>query len=166
MKVILNKKPKPAKKEQEADPVLISNRKARHDYFVLESFEAGIALAGTEVKSLRAKLGNLNDAFAHFEGPELFLYGLHITPYGFGNIHNHDPLRVRKLLMHKRELLRLKGLVLQKGHTLIPLTLYLKRGRVKVSLGLCKGKVQHDKREDIKRRDADREARQMMKNQR
>jgi SsrA-binding protein len=137
---------------------LVTNRKARHDYHILETFEAGIALAGTEVKSLRAGKGNLKDSFARVDGGELFLYNMHISPYEKGNIYNKDPLRTRKLLMHKKQISRLFGLVKEKGLTLIPLKLYLnERGLVKVELGLAKGKALYDKREDIKRRDAGRE---------
>ena len=137
---------------------LVTNRKARHDYHVLETYEAGIALAGTEVKSLRQGKGNLKDSFGRVEGGELFLYGMHVSPYEKGNIFNKDPVRPRKLLMKKREILRLFGLVQEKGLTLIPLKLYLnERGLVKVELALAKGKALYDKREDIKRREAGRE---------
>ncbi len=137
---------------------LITNRKARHDYHILETFEAGIALVGTEVKSLREGKGNLKDSFARVENGELFLYNMHISPYEKGNIFNEDPLRTRKLLMHKKEIHRLAGQVKEKGLTLIPLKVYLnERGLIKVELALAKGKALYDKREDIKRRDANRE---------
>lgn len=137
---------------------LVTNRKARHDYHILETFEAGISLAGTEVKSLREGKGNLKDSFARVENGELFLYNMHISPYEKGNIYNKDPLRTRKLLMHKRQINRLSGLVSEKGLTLIPLKLYLnQRGLVKVELALAKGKALYDKREAIKQRDANRE---------
>jgi len=137
---------------------LVTNRKARHDYHILETFEAGISLAGTEVKSLREGKGNLKDSFALINKGEMFLHNMHISPYEKGNIFNKDPLRTRKLLMHKREINRLYGLVKEKGLTLIPLKLYLnQRGLVKVELGLAKGKALYDKREDIKRRDANRD---------
>lgn len=137
---------------------LITNRKARHDYHILETFEAGIALVGTEVKSLREGKGNLKDSFARAENGELFLYNMHISPYEKGNIFNEDPLRTRKLLMHKKEIHRLAGQVKEKGLTLIPLKVYLnERGLIKVELALAKGKALYDKREDIKRRDANRE---------
>jgi SsrA-binding protein len=144
--------------------VLVTNRKARHDYHVLETFEAGIALVGTEVKSLREGKGNLKDSFAKVENGELFLYNMHISPYEKGNIFNRDPLRTRKLLMHKKQINRLAGRVQEKGLTLIPLKVYLnERGLVKVELALAKGKAIYDKREDIKRRDAKREVEKAFK---
>lgn len=137
---------------------LVTNRKARHDYHIIETYEAGIVLVGTEVKSLRAGKGNLKDSFAMVENGELYLYNMHISPYEKGNIYNKDPLRQRKLLMHKREIARLSGQIKEKGMTLIPLRLYLnERGLVKVELALAKGKALYDKREDIKRRTAERE---------
>ncbi len=137
---------------------LVTNRKARHDYHILETHEAGIALAGTEVKSLRAGKGNLKDSFAKVENGELFVYNMHISPYEKGNIFNKDPMRPRKLLMKRREIDRLFGLVKEKGLTLIPLKLYLnEKGLVKVELAVAKGKTLYDRREDIKQRDADRE---------
>ena len=137
---------------------LVTNRKARHDYHILETHEAGISLAGTEVKSLRQGKGNLKDSFARVEGGELYLYSMHISPYEKGNIFNKDPLRPRKLLMKKREIGRLFGLIKEKGLTLVPLKLYLnERGLVKVELAVAKGKALYDKREDIKQRDAGRE---------
>lgn len=136
----------------------MTNRKARHDYHILETYEAGIALAGTEVKSLREGKANLKDSFARVEKGELYLYNMHISPYEKGNIYNKDPLRPRKLLMHRKEIDRLYGLVKEKGVTLIPLRVYLnERGLVKVELAVAKGKTLYDKREDIKRRDAQRE---------
>ncbi|MFY9312919.1 MAG: SsrA-binding protein SmpB [Tepidanaerobacteraceae bacterium] len=144
--------------------VLVTNRKARHDYHVLETFEAGIALVGTEVKSLREGKGNLKDSFAKVENGELFLYNMHISPYEKGNIFNRDPLRTRKLLMHKKQINRLAGRVQEKGLTLIPLKVYLnERDLVKVELALAKGKAIYDKREDIKRRDAKREVEKAFK---
>lgn len=143
---------------------LVTNRKARHDYHILETYEAGIALAGTEVKSLRQGKGNLKDSFARIEGGEIFIYNMHISPYEQGNIYNKDPVRPRKLLMKKREILRLFGLVKEKGLTLIPLKLYLnERGLVKVELAVAKGKARYDKREDIKQRDAGREMQRAFK---
>ncbi|MCR4431840.1 MAG: SsrA-binding protein SmpB [Tepidanaerobacteraceae bacterium] len=137
---------------------LVTNRKARHDYHILETYEAGIALSGTEVKSLRAGKGNLKDSYAGVEKGELLLYNMHISPYEKGNIFNKDPLRTRKLLMHRREINRLFGLVKEKGVTLIPLRVYLnERGLVKVELAVAKGKTLYDRREDIKRKDAERE---------
>lgn len=133
------------------------NRAARHNYFVVESFETGIELVGTEVKSIRNGGVNLKDSWCSIDGGELFVKGMHISPYEKGNIFNKDPLRVRKLLMHKREIMRLYGLIKQEGLTLIPLSMYFKGSRVKMQLGLCKGKKLHDKREDMAKRDAKRE---------
>lgn len=156
-------KEKKTKKDQHEDNTLATNRKAHRDYLIIEKIETGIVLQGTEVKSLRNHRGNLNDAFAVFRGDELYLQGLHISPYDFGNIHNHDPIRTRKLLLHRKELNRLLGFVQQKSYTLIPLTLYLKRGKVKVSLAVGKGKQQYDKRQDIIKRDTNREAQAVLK---
>lgn len=143
--------------------VIAVNRKARHDYFVEETYECGIALAGTEVKSLRAGTVNLKDSYCIIKDGELFVIGMHISPYEKGNLFNRDPLRQRKLLMHKREINRLFGLVKQDGYSLIPLSLYFKNSRVKVEMGLCKGKKLHDKRESTARRDADREMDRVIK---
>ena len=139
------------------------NRKARHDYFVLETFETGIELVGTEVKSLRQGGINLKDSWCTIDGGELFVKGMHISPYEKGNVFNRDPFRVRKLLMHKREIIRLYGKVKQEGLTLIPLSLYFKNSRVKLELGLCKGKQLHDKRDDMAKRDAKREIERALK---
>ena len=139
------------------------NRKARHDYFVIETYEAGIALFGTEVKSLRAGTVNLKDSYCSIKDGEIFVCGMHISPYEKGNIFNRDPLRDKKLLMHKREILKLFGLVSREGYTLIPLSLYFSGSRVKVEIGLCKGKHNYDKREDIADRDAKREIERTMK---
>ena len=136
---------------------IAENRKARHEYFVLESFEAGLVLTGTEVKSIRQGAVNLKDSWCSIEDGELFIKQMHISPYEKGNIYNRDPLRVRKLLMHKAEIHRLLGKVKTEGLTLVPLSLYFKDGRVKVQLGLCKGKKLYDKREDAAKRDAKRE---------
>lgn len=133
------------------------NRKARHEYFILESFEAGIELVGTEVKSIRNGSVNLKDSWCSIDNGEIFIKGMHISPYEKGNIFNRDPLRVRKLLIHKREINKLFGSVKQDGLTLIPLSLYFKDSRVKVQIGLCKGKKLYDKREDSAKRDAKRE---------
>jgi SsrA-binding protein len=146
-----------------SENTLINNRKARHDFTILETFEAGVVLKGTEVKSIRAHKANLNDSFGRVEREEIFLYNFHIDPYEFGNRENHDPLRKKKLLLHAHEIKRLIGQVAQKGFTLVPLTLYLKRGKVKVSLALAKGKLQLDKREDLKKKIADREAQAALK---
>ena len=142
---------------------IAENRKAFHDYFVEESFEAGIELCGTEVKALRAGGVNLKDAWCSVVGGEMFVNGMHISPYEQGNIFNRDPLRVRRLLMHKREIMRLYGLVKQDGYALIPLSLYFKGSRVKVQVGLCRGKKNYDKRETAARRDMQREARRGLK---
>ncbi len=139
------------------------NRKARHDYFVLETYEAGIELFGTEVKSLRAGSVNLKDSWCTIEHGELFLLGAHISPYEKGNIFNRDPLRSRKLLMHKREIMKLYGTVKQDGVSLIPLSMYFKNSHVKVEVGLCKGKKLYDKRADMAKRDAKREMDRAMK---
>lgn len=146
-----------------AGKVIAVNRKARHDYFVLETFETGIELAGTEVKSLRAGGVNLKDSWCTIDGGELFVKGMHISPYDKGNVFNRDPFRVRKLLMHKREIMRLLGKVKQEGLTLIPLSLYFKKNHVKLEMGLCKGKQLHDKRQDIANRDAAREIQRALK---
>lgn len=136
---------------------IAENRKARHEYFVLESYEAGIELVGTEVKSIRQGSVNLKDSWCSIDNGELFIRGLHISPYEKGNIFNKDPLRVRKLLMHKKEINKLFGTIKQEGLTLIPLSLYFKDSRVKVQVGLCKGKKLYDKREAAAKRDAMRE---------
>ncbi len=134
------------------------NKKAYHDYFVLESFEAGIELFGTEVKSVRQGKVNLKDAWCSIEKGEIYVNGMHISPYEFGNIFNRDPMRKRRLLMHKREINRLYGQLKQQGLTLIPLSAYFNRGRLKIQVGLCKGKKNYDKRGSIARKDAEREA--------
>ncbi len=135
---------------------IAENRQARHEYFVLESFEAGIELTGTEVKSIRQGAVNLKDSWCSIEGGEMFIKQMHISPYEKGNIYNRDPLRVRRLLMHKAEIHKLLGRTKQDGLTLVPLSLYFKDGRVKVQLGLCKGKKLYDKRADAAKRDAKR----------
>ena len=145
------------KPDEKKGKVITVNRSARHDYFVLETFEAGIELFGTEVKSLRAGTVNLKDSYCRVDDGELFVYGMHVSPYERGNIFNRDPLRPRKLLMHKREIVRLLGQVTRDGCTLIPLSLYFSGSRVKVELGLCKGKKLYDKRESDAKRSAARE---------
>jgi SsrA-binding protein len=137
--------------------LIVSNRKARHEYHILDTYEAGIALTGTEVKSLRDGRANLQDAFASFNRGELWLNNLHISPYEMGNRFNHDPVRPRKLLLHRRELRKLVGQVEQKGLTLVPLDLHFRSGIAKVAIALVRGKQLHDKREDVKKRDAERE---------
>ena len=150
-------------KKATGNKTIAQNKKAWHDYFVDEKFEAGIALTGTEVKSLRAGGVNLKDSYCHIENGELFVIGMHISPYEHGNIFNRDPLRERKLLMHKKEILKLHGQLTQKGLTLIPLSLYFSGSHVKVELGLCRGKKLYDKRESIAKADADREIERRMR---
>ncbi|HML46897.1 MAG TPA: SsrA-binding protein SmpB [Clostridia bacterium] len=139
------------------------NRKARHDYFVEETFECGLALFGTEVKSLRAGRANLKDCYATIQGRELFVQGMHISPYEQGNVFNRDPMRPKKLLMHRSEINRLAGLVQRQGYALIPLEIYLKNGLMKLQLGLCKGKKLYDKRQDNAKRDAERDMERAMR---
>lgn len=142
---------------------IASNRKAFHEYFVLERYEAGIELAGTEVKSIRAGQVNLKDSFCTVKDGELFVRGMHISPYEHGNIFNKDPVRPRRLLMHKREIVKLNASIMQDGAALIPLSLYFKDSRVKVELGLCKGKKLHDKRDSEADRESKRDIDRMMK---
>ncbi len=142
----------------------IRNKKASRDYFVGETFEAGIALAGTEVKSFRAGRAQINDAFCRVENLEVFMYQAHISEYDFGNINNHNPARARKLLLHKKEILKLKSATDSGGTSIIPLKMYLKNGIVKVLIALCTGKKLFDKRQDIKKNEAMREARRAMSN--
>ena len=144
--------------------IIADNRKARHDYFVIETYEAGVELFGTEVKSLRAGTVNLKDSYCEIDKGEMFALGVHISPYEQGNIFNKDPLRPKKLLMHKREIMKLAGLVSRDGYTLVPLSLYFKGSYVKLALGLCKGKKLYDKRDSEAKRDADRTIEQHMKN--
>ena len=149
--------------KQQGVKEIASNRKAFHDYYVLERFEAGIELFGTEVKSIRAGQVNLKDSFCIIRNGELFTRGMHISPYEKGNVFNRDPMRVKRLLMHKREIRKLGDRVAQEGVALIPLRLYFKDSRVKVELGLCKGKKLHDKREATAERDTRREMDRVMK---
>ena len=137
--------------------MILTNSKGRRDYHILETFEAGIVLHGTEVKALRAGKGQIRDAFARVENGQAYLYNAHIDEYSHGNLQNHNPQAVRKLLLHKSEIRKLQGLMAVKGHALIPLSFYWKNGKVKVSLALGKGKVEYDKREDLKKREFDRE---------
>ncbi len=148
---------------KKASRVIAQNKKAWHDYFVDEKYEAGIALFGTEVKSLRAGAVNLKDSYCYVEGGELFVVGMHISPYEKGNIFNREPLREKKLLMHKREILKLGGLMTQKGYTLVPLSLYFSGKNVKVELGLCRGKKLYDKRDALAEKQANREMDRRMK---
>ena len=143
--------------------IAAQNKKAYHDYFVDEKYEAGIELFGTEVKSIRAGSVNLKDCYCDIKDGELFVIDMHISPYEHGNIFNRDPLRKRKLLMHKKEIMKLQGLVAQKGMSLIPLSLYFSNSRIKVELGLCRGKKMYDKRDSIAKHDADREIERRMK---
>ena len=152
-----------AEQKKNGNKTIAENRKAFHDYFVEESFEAGIELCGTEVKALRQGGVNLKDAWCSIVEGEMFVNGMHISPYDKGNIFNRDPLRVRRLLLHKREIMRLLGITKQQGYALIPLSLYFKGSRVKLQLGLCRGKKLYDKREDAARRDMKREAQRSLK---
>lgn len=153
-----------AKEKEDQYKVVVTNRKAYHDYFIEEKFEAGIVLLGTEVKSLREGRVNLVDSYASVREGEVFLHHCHISPYSHGNLMNHDPLRVRKLLLRKKEINKLLGKTQQKGLTLIPLRLYFNdRGRAKVELGLAKGKKLYDRRETIKTREAGREMERAIK---
>lgn len=149
--------------EKKETKTIAVNRQAHHEYFVEEQMEAGIELCGTEVKSLRRNAANLKDAWCSIDDGEIFVCGMHISPYDHGNIFNRDPMRPRRLLMHKREIMRLLGLSKQQGYTLIPLSLYFKGSRVKVQVGLCRGKKLYDKREDAARRDMKREAERALK---
>ncbi|MBQ9978446.1 MAG: SsrA-binding protein SmpB [Clostridia bacterium] len=137
--------------------IIAQNKKAYHDYFVDERYEAGIELFGTEVKSIRAGRVNLKESYCDIKNGEVFAVGMHISPYEQGNVFNRDPLRPKKLLLHKREILKLFGLTAQKGYTLIPLQIYLSGSRVKMEIGLCRGKKLYDKREDMARNDAKRD---------
>ena len=145
---------------------IAQNKKARHDYFVEETYEAGIELCGTEVKSLRAGRVNLKDSWCSIVDGEIFVNGMHISPYEQGNIFNRDPMRVRKLLMHKKEILKLNGTVKQTGYSLIPISLYFKDSKVKLQVGLCKGKKLYDKRADMAERSAKRDMERAIKEQR
>ena len=143
--------------EKDHIKLIAENRKARRDYFIVDEYEAGLVLKGTEVKSLRQGRANLKDSYARIKDGEVFVYQMHIAPYPFAYYDNHDPLRPRKLLLHKQEIKRLYGKVNEKGHSLVPLRLYFKGGKVKVLLALAKGKRKYDKREAIKRRDEQRD---------
>jgi len=143
--------------------IIVQNRKARHDYTVLDTYEAGLELQGTEVKSLRQGKANLTDSYARVDDGEVFLHNLHISEYTQGNRFNHDPVRKRKLLLHKHEINRLRGRVEERGLTLVPLRLYFKKGKAKIELGLARGKREYDRRQDIARRDARREMERALK---
>ncbi|NLM36803.1 MAG: SsrA-binding protein SmpB [Firmicutes bacterium] len=143
---------------------IATNRRARHEYFIEETIEAGVVLTGTEVKSLRQGKGNLNESYAQLKEEEVFLYNCHISPYDFGNRYNHDPLRPRKLLLHKVEIRKLAAKIKEKGYTLVPLNMYFDRhNRVKIELALAKGKKLYDKRHDLAKRDAAREVDRTLK---
>ena len=152
--------------EKRGVKIAAQNRKAHHDYFVEDKFEAGIELFGTEVKSIRAGTLNLKDSWCSIKDGEIFVNGMHISPYEKGNIFNRDPVRVRRLLMHKREITKLHALVKQDGYALVPLSVYFKDARVKVEVGLCKGKKNYDKRDSMAKRDAQREMDRAMKQRR
>jgi SsrA-binding protein len=143
--------------------VLLRNKKARHDYFVEQTFEAGVVLQGSEVKSLREAKGVISDAYGMVRNGEAWLVNLQVTEYPWANRWNHSPKRDRKLLLHKREIEKLDAASAQQGYTLLPLEIYLKKGRIKVLLGVCRGKKQHDKRQDARRRDAEREVQAALK---
>lgn len=146
--------------------IATENRKARHDYHIHESFETGMVLSGTEVKSLRAGKANLKDSYAQVKNGEMFLYNMHVSPYEQGNIFNHDPLRPRKLLMHKAEIVRLFSKTREKGFTLVPLKIYFKQGKAKLELGVASGKKNYDKRQDLAERAAKRDMERAMKDRR
>ena len=145
-------------KEKEPQKLIANNKKAYHEYFIDETYEAGIALHGTEVKSMRMGKCSIKESFIRIENGEVFVYGMHVSPYEKGNIFNKDPLRVKKLVMHKYEINELAGKVAEKGYTLVPLQVYFKNGRVKTQIGLARGKKLYDKRESIARKDQRREA--------
>ena len=149
--------------EHKSKKLISSNKKAFHDYFIDEKMEAGIELFGTEVKSVRAGTVNLKDSYVSLRTGEAILIGMHISPYEQGNIFNRDPLRDRRLLLHKKEIMRLIGKTKEKGYSLIPLSLYLKKGKVKVALGLARGKKLYDKRQDLKEKAVKRDMERMMK---
>ncbi len=150
-------------KAESAEKLVASNKKAYHDYFILDKLEAGISLLGTEVKAIREGRINLKDSYAMIKSGEPFLLNCHISPYSHGNRENHDPTRTRKLLLHAQEIRRLIGKTQEKGLTLVPLRVYLRRGRIKVELGLARGKKLYDKRETERRKEADRESRAAIK---
>lgn len=145
-------------KEKANDRLVAGNKKAYHDYLIEETYEAGIVLCGTEVKSLRLGKCSIREAFVRIENGEVFVYGMHISPYEKGNLFNRDPLRPKKLLLHRREILKLSGKLAEKGLTLVPLQIYFKNGRAKAQIGLARGKKLYDKRQDIARKDQKREA--------
>jgi len=143
--------------------VIAQNKKAFHDYYIEDTFEVGIVLVGTEIKSIRQGKASIKDAYAHIENTQAYIYNMHVTQYDFGTKENHDPTRIRTLLLHKREIRRLYGLQKQEGYTVIPLKLYLKDGYAKLELALAKGKKQYDKREDLKIKDSNRQIEKALK---
>ena len=149
--------------KEKGSRLIANNKKAYHDYFIEEKYEAGISLHGTEVKSLRMGKCSIKESFLRIENGELFIYGMHVSPYEKGNIFNKDPLRVKKLLMHKSEIHKLQGKIAEKGYTLVPLQVYLKGGLDKVEIGLARGKKLYDKRQDIAKKDQRREAQREFK---
>ncbi len=151
--------------KQQGVKIIAQNKKARHDYFIEEAYEAGLALKGTEVKSMRQGKVNLKESFAQAQGGEIFVHGMHISPYEQGNIFNTDPMRPKKLLLHKSEIRKLAAEVKRQGFSLIPLQVYLKDGRMKLELGLCKGKKLYDKRDDMAEKDAKRNIDRVLRNQ-
>ena len=144
--------------KEKGSRLIANNKKAYHEYFLEETYEAGIALHGTEVKSLRMGKCSIKESFVRIENEEVYIYGMHISPYEKGNIFNRDPLRVKKLLLHKSEIRKMKGKIAEKGYTLVPLKVYFNRSLVKVEIGLAKGKKLYDKRQDIAKKDQRREA--------
>jgi SsrA-binding protein len=158
--------PKPKSEREEAQKIIADNRKAHHDYHLLETFEAGVALLGTEVKSIREGGANLRDSFARIEGGEVWIYNVHIRAYSNRGYSDHEPTRKRKLLLHRQEIRKLIGKTVEKGMTLVPVRMYLKNGRIKIAISLAKGKKAHDKRETIKRRETERETRAAVKERR
>ena len=149
--------------EKKGIKIAAQNRKAHHDYFIEDRYEAGIELFGTEVKSIRAGTLNLKDSYCIAKNGEIYLHGMHISPYEHGNIFNRDPVRPRRLLMHKREINRLQAYVQQDGYALVPLSVYFKNARVKIEVGVCKGKKNYDKRDSVAKRDAKRDIDRAMK---
>jgi SsrA-binding protein len=156
----------PKTEREAAQKIIADNRKAHHDYHLLETFEAGVVLLGTEVKSIREGGANLRDSFARIESGEVWVYNIHISPYRNRGYSDHDPKRRRKLLLHRQEIRKLIGKTVERGMTLVPVRMYLKDGRVKMAISLAKGKKEHDKRETIKRRETARETRAAVKERR
>lgn len=144
--------------KKETQKLIANNKKAYHDYFIDDTYEAGIALHGTEVKSMRMGKCSIKESFVRIENGEVYVYGMHVSPYEKGNIFNKDPLRIKKLLLHKYEINKLQGKIKEKGYTLVPLQVYFKEGKAKVEIGLARGKKLYDKREDIAKKDQRREA--------